>query len=156
MRIAALALLPFLAVPAAADLAQDAFQWAADIIDGNSAPAPKSDDVHIMDGWKWSDCGTLCPLKRFIADRIRSPLRRDVSVARHGRRRRLERCLGGKPLTISTIDSIKLKPDPPKPGQNLTVTVEGTANERIEVSAMARASTSTAGMVTPHFAAHKH
>lgn len=63
MRITALALLPFLAVPAAADLAQDAFQWAADIIDGNSAPAPKSDDVHIMDGWKWSDCGTLCPLR---------------------------------------------------------------------------------------------
>lgn len=59
MRIAALALLPLLAVPAAADLAQDAFQWAADIIDGNSAPAPKSDDVHIMDGWKWTDCGAL-------------------------------------------------------------------------------------------------
>jgi hypothetical protein len=73
MRIAALALLPLLAVPAAADLAQDAFQWAADIIDGNSAPAPKSDDVHIMNGWKYSDCGTCCNSRRDTADGIRSP-----------------------------------------------------------------------------------
>lgn len=57
MRIAALALVPLLAVPAAADLAQDAFQWAADIIDGKTAPAPKADNVHIMDSWEWSDCG---------------------------------------------------------------------------------------------------
>ncbi|EJT48753.1 hypothetical protein A1Q1_02219 [Trichosporon asahii var. asahii CBS 2479] len=99
MRIAALALLPLLAVPAAADLAQDAFQWAADIIDGNSAPAPKSDDVHIMNGWKYSDCGL--------------------------------------PTDAITLESIELSPDPPQAGKNLTVTVRGRANEKIEEGAYA-------------------
>lgn len=56
MRIASLALLPILALPASADLAQDAFRWAADIIDGTPA-APKSDIVHTMASWTWSDCG---------------------------------------------------------------------------------------------------
>lgn len=42
--------------------------------------------------------------------------------------------LGGKSLTNSEIESIEVNPDPPKPGKNLTVTVHGTANERIEVS----------------------
>lgn len=33
----------------------------------------------------------------------------------------------------STIESITVKPDPPQPGQNLTVNVEATANEEIKV-----------------------
>lgn len=60
-------------------------------------------------------------------------------------------------LMSSTIDSIKLKPDPPKPGQNLTVIVKGTANEEIEVStgAGARADATQGGcVVTPQ--THKH
>lgn len=46
------------------------------------------------------------------------------------------------PLTISTIESISVTPDPPKPGQNLTVHVEATANDEIKVGVVGAVSRS--------------
>jgi hypothetical protein len=40
----------------------------------------------------------------------------------------------GTPEDIVTINSITLSPDPPKPGQNLTVTVSARTSEKIDVS----------------------
>ena len=34
---------------------------------------------------------------------------------------------------LADLKSIKVSPDPPKPGQDMTVTVDGTVNEIIEV-----------------------
>ncbi|KAG1864120.1 ML domain-containing protein [Suillus subalutaceus] len=43
----------------------------------------------------------------------------------------------GSPTDVIQLKSISLSPDPPKPGQDLTVTVVGTAHERVEVGAYA-------------------
>lgn len=40
----------------------------------------------------------------------------------------------GSPTDVIQLKSISLSPDPPKPGQDLTVTVVGTAQQRVEVS----------------------
>ena len=46
----------------------------------------------------------------------------------------------GSTSDVVQIESITVSPDPPKPGEDLTVTVKGTAQENIEVrhSAMVR------------------
>lgn len=60
-------------------------------------------------------------------------------------------------LTTSTLESIELSPDPPQAGKNLTVTVRGRANEKIEVRPGADAEAArgcvTGGDTPP---AHKH
>lgn len=56
MRVSAL-LLPALALPATANVAVGAFNWAADVLGGNGQVAVGAQDVHVMDGWRWSDCG---------------------------------------------------------------------------------------------------
>ncbi|KAG1899139.1 ML domain-containing protein [Suillus fuscotomentosus] len=43
----------------------------------------------------------------------------------------------GSPAHVVQLKSISLSPDPPKPGQDLTVTVVGTAQQRIENGAYA-------------------
>lgn len=43
----------------------------------------------------------------------------------------------GSPEDVIQIKSISLSPDPPKPGQDLTVTVVGTAQQRVEDGAYA-------------------
>ena len=42
----------------------------------------------------------------------------------------------GLPSDVIQLESIVVSPDPPVPGQNLTVTVKGSAKETIEVRAM--------------------
>ena len=39
----------------------------------------------------------------------------------------------GLPEYLAQITSIQLSPDPPKPGQDLTVTVDGTVSDTLEV-----------------------
>lgn len=39
----------------------------------------------------------------------------------------------GRPSDPVQIESIKLLPDPPKPGENLTVIVDGIVSETLEV-----------------------
>lgn len=39
----------------------------------------------------------------------------------------------GLPTDAAHIDTIAVSPDPPRPGQNMTVTVTGTVKETIEV-----------------------
>lgn len=41
--------------------------------------------------------------------------------------------LAGEPGDAVTIKSVKVSPDPPRPGQNLTIYAEGTVNNDIEV-----------------------
>lgn len=41
--------------------------------------------------------------------------------------------LAGSPSDAVQIESITVSPDPPKPGEDMTVTVKGTALETIEV-----------------------
>ncbi|KAL1412898.1 Phosphatidylglycerol/phosphatidylinositol transfer protein [Vanrija albida] len=43
----------------------------------------------------------------------------------------------GLPSDAITIESISVSPDPPKPGENLTVTVQATANDLVEEGAYA-------------------
>lgn len=43
----------------------------------------------------------------------------------------------GSPTDVIQLKSISLSPDPPKPGQDLTVTVVGTAQQRVEDGAYA-------------------
>ncbi|KAG2366616.1 ML domain-containing protein [Suillus spraguei] len=43
----------------------------------------------------------------------------------------------GSPADVIQLESISLSPDPPKPGQDLTVTVVGTAQGRVEDGASA-------------------
>jgi hypothetical protein len=40
----------------------------------------------------------------------------------------------GLPTDPVQLQSILISPDPPKPGQNMTVTVKGSAIEKIEVT----------------------
>jgi hypothetical protein len=39
----------------------------------------------------------------------------------------------GEPSDVVQIKSLKVSPDPPKPGEDLTVTVVGVANQQIKV-----------------------
>lgn len=42
--------------------------------------------------------------------------------------------IAGLDSDVITIESFEISPNPPQPGQNLTVTVKATASETIEVS----------------------
>lgn len=57
MRLSPLLLLPALALPASALDAASAFNWAAEVLSGKQVVAVADQDVHVMDGWRWSDCG---------------------------------------------------------------------------------------------------
>lgn len=72
------------------------------------------EEAHTSESWSYDDCG-----KRT------SPL---STTARH-----LTGSHQGLPTDVIQLDSIKIKPDPPKPGQDLTVIVKGYVQERIEV-----------------------
>ncbi len=71
--------------------------------------------VHTTEGWSWTDCGqsSVQPLHRPQFDAL-LPFQ-------------------GLPTDAIQIESISVSPDPPKPGQNLTVTVEASAIEEVEV-----------------------
>lgn len=70
--------------------------------------------VKTMDGWEWTDCGMLL-----------SSSSTDVIPYARG--------LPGDSTDPVEIKSIEISPDPPKPGQDLTVKVTLTAKEEIEV-----------------------
>jgi hypothetical protein len=79
-------------------------------------PLPEQDvlvqPVHTMAGWSWKDCGeTYFDIKY-------QPLAKLPS---------------GLPTDAIQLQSISLSPDPPKPGEDLTVTAVGLAQEVIEV-----------------------
>jgi len=72
-------------------------------------------DAHTTAGWSYSVCGTLLLVPQ------------DATY-------RTERRHAGDPSDIVTIKSLNISPDPPKPGQQLTVTVNAYTSETIEVS----------------------
>ena len=63
--------------------------------------------------WSWKDCGTY-------------PNSSCQVFPPHSH--------AGDPSVPVHITSIEISPDPPKPGENMTVTVIGEATERVEVS----------------------
>jgi len=72
-------------------------------------------DAHTTAGWSYSVCGMSFLVPRDPTCRTK---RRHV----------------GDPNDIVTIKSLNISPDPPKPGQQLTVTVDAFTSETIEVS----------------------
>jgi len=73
------------------------------------------DDVHTTAGWSYSVCG----MSVFVV--------RDATSW-------TKRCHAGDPEDIVTINSLTISPDPPKPGQQITVTIDAFTSETIEVS----------------------
>ncbi|ODN77547.1 phosphatidylglycerol/phosphatidylinositol transfer protein [Cryptococcus amylolentus CBS 6039] len=101
-------LLPLLAIPASASIANDALSWASELVSGGKGSlatahgahvAEVDDPIRTMDSWSYVDCG-------LATDAIQ-------------------------------LKSIKVSPDPPVPGKNLTVSVEADVLERIEDGAYA-------------------
>jgi len=76
--------------------------------------------VHTTEGWSWTDCGqsSVKPL---------DPPHLDALLP-----------FQGLPTDAIQIESISVSPDPPKPGENLTVTVEASALEEVEVRLLAK------------------
>lgn len=70
--------------------------------------------VKTIDGWEWTDCGM------FVTSNST-----ELSLSTMG--------LPGDSTDPVEIKSIEISPDPPKPGQDLTVKVTLTAKEEIEV-----------------------
>ncbi|TYJ58924.1 phosphatidylglycerol/phosphatidylinositol transfer protein [Cryptococcus floricola] len=98
-------LLPLLAIPASASIANDALSWASELVSGGKGSlatahvAEVDGPIRTMDSWSYVDCG-------LATDAIQ-------------------------------LKSIKVSPDPPVPGKNLTVSVEADVLERIEDGAYA-------------------
>lgn len=67
----------------------------------------------LSDGWSWSNCGKLLAVHSLSSCLILQHL--------------------GLPTDIITIKSLDVKPDPPVPGEDLTVTAIGVASEVVEV-----------------------
>ena len=80
--------------------------------------------VHTTEGWSWTNCGqsSAYPLHHPKLDAL-LPFQ-------------------GLSSDAIQIDSIKVSPDPPKPGQDLTVIVEASAQEEVEVRLHAKISPS--------------
>jgi len=74
-----------------------------------------ADDVRTTGGWSYSVCGTCCRVPGATFE-----LNDFVWFV-------------GDPSDIVTIKSLDISPDPPKPGQQLTVTVNAYTSETIEV-----------------------
>lgn len=68
--------------------------------------------VHTMEGWSYEDCG-WCKCHKLV-----------TSAHSHS----------GSSSDLVQIESIKVKPDPPQPGQDLTITVKANTTEIIEVT----------------------
>jgi hypothetical protein len=68
--------------------------------------------VHTTEGWEYVDCGWYHVPNSVVYD-VHTP--------------------SGLPSDIVQIESIEVKPDPPKPGQDLTVRVKASATDIIEV-----------------------
>jgi hypothetical protein len=85
-----------------------------------SALAAAVDQVPIgtMSSWSWQDCGEISHLYSYRVARAIYMLRF------------LQK---GLPTDAIQVQSISISPDPPVPGQDLSVTAVGTARETIEV-----------------------
>jgi hypothetical protein len=70
--------------------------------------------VRTTEGWSWTNCGQSSV----------SPLLTQLDALLS---------FQGLPTDSIQIESISVSPDPPKPGQNLTVTVEASTLEEVEV-----------------------
>ena len=73
--------------------------------------------VQTQEGWSWESCGmhkSFSFLSKYVF------LTSSISCS-------------GQDTDPLQIESIEVSPDPPKPGQNMTVTVNAIAQERIEV-----------------------
>jgi hypothetical protein len=73
-------------------------------------------EAELAEKWSYSDCG-----KRISLDLI------DEEPEL------IQRPAPGLPTDIIKLHSLEVSPDPPKPGQNLTVTASGTVLQTIEV-----------------------
>ena len=73
--------------------------------------------VHATEGWSWDDCG-----QSYLGRRLYHAFTHPSSPP-----------FKGSPSDPIQIDSITVSPDPPKPGQDLTVTVKAHAQDRVEV-----------------------
>jgi len=71
-------------------------------------------EVHTLGSWSWSDCG--------MSSAVTSGTRTENPT--------------GAPSDAITIHTITVSPDPPKPGENLTVTVFGDVHKTVVVCAM--------------------
>jgi hypothetical protein len=92
----------------------------ANLLVSSQQPVANQDSVvHIAESWTWEDCGQLfcTPFTQHTAQALLS--------------------FQGLPTDAIQIESIRVSPDPPKPGQDLTVTVEATAEDEIEVRSQA-------------------
>jgi hypothetical protein len=95
----------------------------ANLLVSSQQPVANQDGgVHIAESWSWEDCGQL----------FCTPFTQPTAQA-----------FQGSPTDGIQIESIRVSPDPPKPGQDLTVTVEATAEEEIEVRLQAPVSYTT-------------
>lgn len=84
---------------------------------GSPAQLLVGSEGELAEKWSYSDCG-----KRISLDLI------DAEPE-------LIRCpVPGLPTDIIRLHSLEVSPDPPKPGQNLTVTASGTVLQTIEVT----------------------
>ena len=82
----------------------------------NAVPAEQQVALVAPGDWKWEDCGTWAVLS------VCEPPLTGTSA--------------GGPSHLIHIDDIQITPDPPQKGQEMTVTVKGTAKDRIEVGVL--------------------
>lgn len=81
--------------------------------------ANQDSPVHTTEGWSWEDCGqSLVELQHVYRPHVTLPF------------------LQGSYFDPVRIQSITVSPNPPKPGQDLTVTVHAVTRERIDVRRM--------------------
>jgi hypothetical protein len=83
---------------------------------GSPAQLLVGNEAELAEKWSYSDCGKSISL--------------DLIDAEPGL---IQRPAPGAPTDIIRLHSLEVSPDPPKPGQNLTVTASGTVLQTIEV-----------------------
>lgn len=83
---------------------------------GSPAQLLVGSEAELAEKWSYSDCGEYISL---------DPIDAEPELIR--------RCALGLPTDIIKLHSLEVFPDPPKPGQNLTVTASGTVLQTIEV-----------------------
>lgn len=118
-----------LAIPAAMDNSQQvrfgtkagsaALNWGAGAVSkiGGGGGGVETNTV-----WNWANCGRSHPCAFAVCGRVCGELMSPGCVV----------SLGEEGDAV-TIKSVKVSPDPPRPGHNLTIYAEGTVNNDIEV-----------------------
>jgi hypothetical protein len=84
----------------------------AGAVHSSQLPMNPGDTVHTTESWEWMDCGTTHSSLNASNTHLST----------------------GNPSDPVQIRNITVFPDPPKPGQDLTVTVSGTVKKQIEAS----------------------